>query len=375
VPIDRDNRVIRGVDFAQRALRKLRGKSVDLFYRYYYFGRAYYRGYIRAVAREIRDNGADVVVLLNFSQFVPTLRAYLPDTKLLLVMQCDWLIELDPKIVRRRLALLDAVCGCSGYIARGVARSFPEHADKCFRMFNGSNDELFTETEPAAAAAANGIDVQYDLAGKTVVTFVGRVAPEKGVHVLIEAMKLVLRERPDVVLLIVGGVSAQPPSPRWVFARDERFREFEDLKTRYKEYLAQSAAGYEHAVHFVGDVSHFELPAYYRRSDIFVHPAVWNEPFGMILTEAMACGRAVVSTRAGGIPEIVIEGETGLLAEPGDPNSLADSILRLVSDPDRREAMGRAGKHRLAENFTWDHTAAEFCRIVNKIAENGPGAR
>jgi glycosyltransferase involved in cell wall biosynthesis len=368
VSIERDERVMRILGFAERAIGKALRRRVDLFYRYYYFGRGYCLGYIRAIARQIREQGADVVVVSNFSQFVPTLRAHLRSEKIILAMHCDWLIELDPGVVRRRLALVDGVCGCSGYIVQGVANAFPEHSAKCFPLHNGNNPELFADSV-AATSGGKEIEARYDLTGKTVIAFVGRVAPEKGVHVLVEAMKRVLRERSDVALLVVGGISAQPPSPRWSLANDERFREFEELKKNYKEHLVGLAAGNENAIHFVGDVSYFELPKYYRRADIFVHPAVWNEPFGMIITEAMACGRPVVSTRAGGIPEIVIEGETGLLAEPGDPRSLAGAILELVSDPARREAMGRAGKLRVAEKFTWDHTAAAFCVAVDEIVK------
>ncbi len=95
---------------------------------------------------------------------------------------------------------------------------------------------------------------------------------------------------------------------------------------------------------------------------------MWNEPFGMTLADAMAFGCPVVSTRAGGIPEIVVDGETGLLAEPGDPTSLARAIVELARDPAMRREMGRQGRARRAAHFTWELSAASLDRVLA-----GPG--
>jgi glycosyltransferase involved in cell wall biosynthesis len=370
----RDEAAIRFIALAERVLRKIRRSKTDLFYRHYYFTAIYYRSYISRIAREIQSRDEDLVLVHNFSQFVPPLRARLPDTRIVLAMHCDWLIELDRRVVQPRIEQVDGVTGCSRYIADGVARKFPAHAKKCFPLHNGCNLELFSEKDGFPEKLAR-MRRDLGLEGKTVVTFIGRVAPEKGVHVLIEAMKTVVAAEPDTVLVVVGGISVQPPSPRWIQAEDEKYRVFEELKTDYRRHLVRCASAIEDHVRFVGDVSHYDLTAHYNLADIFVHPAVWNEPFGMIITEAMACGRPVVSTRAGGIPEIVVDGETGLLADPGDPRSLADAVLQLVSDSARREAMGRAGRRRVADRFTWDHTAATFCRAVDRIVPRDSGPR
>lgn len=89
----------------------------------------------------------------------------------------------------------------------------------------------------------------------------------------------------------------------------------------------------------------------------------------MIITEAMGCGLPVVSTRTGGIPEIVVDGETGVLARAGDAESLADAILELAGDPVRRREMGERGVERLRENFTWDHTARRMEAVL--LGESG----
>ncbi len=90
-------------------------------------------------------------------------------------------------------------------------------------------------------------------------------------------------------------------------------------------------------------------------SDIFVLPSR-HEAFGIVLLEAMSAGVPIVATRTGGIPEIVLEGKTGILAEPADPSGLARALLELADDPGKRQALGRAGRERWAQSFTLDRS-------------------
>jgi glycosyltransferase involved in cell wall biosynthesis len=309
---------------------------------------------------------------MNFPQFVPVLRRRNRAARIALMMHCDWLAELEQGKVARWLGPVDAICGCSRHVSEAVAKRFPEYADRCHPVLNGSNPERFVES-PEMRKRANALQLDLGLEKKTVILFVGRVCPEKGVHVLVEAMRRVREERDDVVLLVVGSPSQQPPSPLWVQKRDARFAEIEALKADYPAHLESLASGLEDCIRFLGKVPYEQLPDYYGVADLFVHPAVWQEPFGMILTEAMGCGLPVVSTRAGGIPEIVVDGETGLLARPGDPDSLAQAILDLAGDPERRAAMGQRGLERLQARFTWEHTARRMEAVLLGLAPSRRG--
>jgi glycosyltransferase involved in cell wall biosynthesis len=106
-------------------------------------------------------------------------------------------------------------------------------------------------------------------------------------------------------------------------------------------------------VHFAGRVPDSLLHALYERADLFVHPTHY-EGSSLVTLEAMAHGRAVVATRAGGIPDKVQDGVTGLLVEPGDRAGLAAALGGLAPDRPRREAMGGAGRRRVREAFAWD---------------------
>jgi glycosyltransferase involved in cell wall biosynthesis len=80
----------------------------------------------------------------------------------------------------------------------------------------------------------------------------------------------------------------------------------------------------------------------------------WNELFGMPIAEAMSCGVPAVASRVAGIPEVVTDGETGLLVERGNPSALARTINRLLEDEELRRSMGAAGRQRVLERFSWD---------------------
>jgi glycosyltransferase involved in cell wall biosynthesis len=120
-------------------------------------------------------------------------------------------------------------------------------------------------------------------------------------------------------------------------------------------------------VSFVGSIPYFELLDRYRAADVFVFPSVWNEPFGLPVAEAMACGVPVVATRSGGIVEIVEDGETGLLVERGNAAELAGAIGSLLADDARRVAMGRAAAQRANEVFAWERVAVALGGVYRGI--------
>ena len=93
-----------------------------------------------------------------------------------------------------------------------------------------------------------------------------------------------------------------------------------------------------------------------------------EEGFGIPAAEAMGCETAVVASDAGGLPEVVEHGVTGMIVPRGDSCALAEAIGTLLSDPDRRAAMGRAGRERALRLFDWDRSAEQFERIYAAVA-------
>ena len=129
-----------------------------------------------------------------------------------------------------------------------------------------------------------------------------------------------------------------------------------------QQRLAQRATdlGVAGRVHFAGRVAHEELPRLLAHADAFVQPSVGEESFGISIVEAMACGLPVLASSLGGMPEIVLPGETGELLPPGDVTAWTAAIGRLVEDGGYRRRLGAAGRRRAEEHFTWAANARQL---------------
>ena len=116
-------------------------------------------------------------------------------------------------------------------------------------------------------------------------------------------------------------------------------------------------------------IEHHRMPALYSRADLFVFPTITqDEGFGLVAAEAMACGTPVVASNIAAIPEVVADGETGLLSTPNDETDLANKIRALVEDDALREKMGRAGRERVMKLFQWSEIASRVAEIYEQLS-------
>ena len=177
-----------------------------------------------------------------------------------------------------------------------------------------------------------------DMAEQKEILFFGRIEPYKGVGVLLESARPLLDEFPDWKLVIAGGgdISA------------------------YREQLDHPRI--ETANRFLEDR---EVAAYMRRASIVALPYLSASQSGVIPT-AYAFGKAVAATNVGGIPDMVRDGETGLLVPPNDPQSLRDALRRLMTEPDLRSRLGKAGKQFAAEELSWTAIAEKHLNFYRK---------
>jgi len=104
----------------------------------------------------------------------------------------------------------------------------------------------------------------------------------------------------------------------------------------------------------VGKAAHEDMPGIYQQADICVVPSVWEEPFGIVALEAMASGLPVCGARTGGLQDIILHEETGLLFDRGNPSALADALKWLIDDPPLRNALGSAGRMRVLGHYCWE---------------------
>jgi hypothetical protein len=126
-------------------------------------------------------------------------------------------------------------------------------------------------------------------------------------------------------------------------------------------------------VTFHGLVRHRALLIeHYYAGDIFVLPSICNDSFGIPVVEAMAAGSPIVASRSGGVVETVKDRDTGFIVEKGDPQQLADMLIRLLEDDELREKMGRAGRERALTKFTWDTAAETMLARYRSLSGFGP---
>ena len=158
------------------------------------------------------------------------------------------------------------------------------------------------------------------------------------------------RKGTDVLLQAIPAVCAKHPRARFILVGDDRT--LADGTTLGGEFRKRYRnAAFRNRVMFPGEISDEKLEEYLAHCDIFVGPSRY-ESFGLVFLEAMMFGKAVVGCRAGGMPEVIEENVTGLLAEPGDPVSLEAALNALLQDDELRKAMGRAGRERYLAHYT-----------------------
>jgi glycosyltransferase involved in cell wall biosynthesis len=217
----------------------------------------------------------------------------------------------------------DLIIAISDHIARFTVSRGVRHPERVRRVYHGLEPPVTQalEREGQHIRQELGIGPDAFLVGN-----VGRLALQKGQRHLIAAMPLLLERVPRARAIIAGG------------------GDLED----YLRVLA-SDMGVAERVHVLGPRK--DVPALMHAVDVFVMPSIW-EGFGLVLLEAMAAGRPIVASRVATIPEVVADGETGLLVPAGDPLALADALAQLAEDPDRAARMGEAGRERLRRQFS-----------------------
>jgi phosphatidylinositol alpha-1,6-mannosyltransferase len=167
--------------------------------------------------------------------------------------------------------------------------------------------------------------------------------PQKGIEYLIRAVPLVLEKVPNA-LFIIGG--------------DGSLRSFHESLAR--------RLGVSASIIFTGRIPESELPQFYAACDVFAIPSI-VEAFGLVTTEAMACGKPVIGTDVGGIPDIIEDGVTGFLVKPRDSNALAQKIILILSSPELRKKMGEAGRESVEKKFNIKERAEKIIKLYESL--------
>jgi glycogen synthase len=234
----------------------------------------------------------------------------------------------------------DRVIAVSAQMRADILAHFRVDADRVVVIHNGVDAHAFARTERRDALARHGVRAPYAL-------FVGRISEQKGIFPLLEAA----RALPAGVQLVVCASSPDTP---------ELLARLEAAVTGRPEIRWINAM-----------VPVPEVVQLMSHAGVFVCPSIY-EPFGLINLEAMACGTPVVASRVGGIPEVVVDGETGWLVEPGDVAALGQALRHALADPARSRRMGEAGRHRVEAHFSWDRIAERTMTVYGDAIRSRP---
>jgi len=229
---------------------------------------------------------------------------------------------------------IDLAVSCSQFNAKQIKKRYgiSPHV-----IYNGVDVGLFRPLAPVKSLK-NKLGIGEE---EKVVIYVGRLIGWKGIRYLVEAMKYT---RKDVKLVIVG---------------EGEERGFLEREVNGNNLLSR--------VVFAGSVPHQAIPRYYSLANVAVFPSVADETFGISIAEAMACGVPVISTKVGGIPEVIEDGINGILVHPRDPEEIGERLNYLLSDHEMRRNLGKEGRRRIEKYFTWDQVVANLEEVLSYV--------
>jgi glycosyltransferase involved in cell wall biosynthesis len=234
----------------------------------------------------------------------------------------------------------DLIIAISDHIARFTVARGVRHPARVRRVYHGIEPPLTRELERDGQRIRKELGIGPDA---FLVGNVGRLALQKGQRHLIAAMPLLLERVPRAHAVIAGGGDLEK------FLRD----------------LAQEL-GVSERVHVLGPRK--DVPALMHAMDVFAMPSIW-EGFGLVLLEAMAAGRPIVASAVATIPEVVVDGETGLLVPSGDPLALAEALARLAEEPALARKLGEAGRERLRRHFSLEKMVGDTELLYRELVE------
>ena len=192
-----------------------------------------------------------------------------------------------------------------------------------------------------------------------IVAVVAQLIPRKGHALLLQAWPLIHKRCPDARLLIFGAGPLQAELEAQL--RDESLHDHTG-----HDHTGQSGTGLVSTVTFAGFRP--DLRAFLGRIDLLVHPAT-REGLGIGLLEAQAAGVPVVAFAAGGVPEAVADGDTGLLVEPGNASALAEAVILLLDDPNWRQKLGGAAAERIRTRFSPDRMVEAYIELYREVLQ------
>lgn len=309
--------------------------------------------YVSALKKAIKDE-FDLIHVFNRPLSLVELSEELPNTKFSLSLHNEMFDpeKINDEEAKKCVARAEFITTVSKFIAEGVRKRCPEAEKKLKVVYSGVDIEKYkAKWSEEGIANEKALKAKYNLQKYKVVLFVGRLSMKKGAHVLLKAMKKVMRRQRDVALVVVGSRGFGDNEP--------------DEYTRSLNHIARRLRG---PVVFTGFLKPTEICAYYDLADVFVCPSQWEEPLARVHYEAMAAGVPIITTNRGGNAEVVSGYGNGILLEEyTNDKVLAGHIQYLLENPSKSLAMGRVGRKLAEDKFTWERVAKDLLEVFQTV--------
>ncbi len=293
---------------------------------------------VARLAQELR-RGPHVVLFthVNLLRLARVVRLLAPEARIAVLGHGVEVWDPLPSGIRRALQSVEAVVAPSSYTREKLIAVNGVKESRIKVLGHGIDHRWWSQHSATSLSGRNGSHLLS-------VTRLSRADAYKGIDLTIQAMPKILQSIPTARYIIVG--------------------DGED-RTRLERIAAQ--AGVASHIEFRRELRDSELSQAYAEADVFVLPSL-KEGFGIVFLEAMFFSLPIVAARAGGSTDVVVDGQTGFLVEPGNKEQLATAITRLLQDPEERNRIGTAGRTRLEQEFLFDHFANRWQHWLASLA-------
>ena len=292
--------------------------------------------YARRAAALCAREGARCIAFSSCPQWAPVFRRANPKAGLVFFNRTDWLREAPPAFGKYLDFMSAVVCPYESLAGR-IAERYPGLRERIHVVLDGVDTDLFRPQE---------------LRSRHRLLYVGRLSPERGIHLLVEAFRRLKERYPDADLILAGSPERSPKETLLgtSFGRGRFFGAGGLCGSGCRLDPGSSAS---EGIFLAGRVPYDKLPALYGSSTILVFPALVDTAAGLVIAEAMASGLPVVASRKGPAPEMILDGRTGLLVEAGSTDALVAAVERIFDNRENAAKMAETARARAVELYDW----------------------
>ena len=311
--------------------------------------------YLKKVIKHIEKTNPDVIHVENRPAYVLQIKKAFPNIPIILNMQSD-VFSSEPYMNKRDMfevsQFVDALITNSKALEKTFIQKYPAFQGKSYPVHLGIDLEPYDEAKKNHQMISSLREKYSLVSSEPIILFAGRLLKRKGVHLILEIMPRLLKEHPQLKLMITGST-----------------RYGKNQNTKYVNKIKKMTEEVKENVVFTEFVKPDMMPYIYQLADIVVTPSIWNEPFLLVNLEAMASRKPVVTTKKGGIPEVVKHDESGFvfLVEKYR-EELFQYLSLLLKSKTLRDELSDQGRKR-AKEFSWDRTATGYFKVFEQLVK------